>query len=88
MRRAKQTPISSIKEIAEKARVSIGTVDRVLHNRKGVSKETKAKIQRIVTATGYTPNIYARNLSLAKTYRFGVLMHEIWGHHGMHHHND
>ena len=74
MRRAKQTPITSIKEIAEKARVSIGTVDRVLHNRKGVSKETKAKIQRIVTATGYTPNIYARNLSLAKTYRFGVLM--------------
>ncbi|MGA2623699.1 MAG: substrate-binding domain-containing protein [Bacteroidota bacterium] len=70
----KRATSPSIKLIAAKALVSIGTVDRVLHNRKGVSEKTRVKIQRIVSALGYTPNIYARNLSLAKTYHFGVLM--------------
>ena len=33
-----------IKDIAEKAKVSIGTVDRVLHNRGEVADSTKKKI--------------------------------------------
>ncbi|MFA5588430.1 MAG: helix-turn-helix domain-containing protein, partial [Mariniphaga sp.] len=33
-----------IKDIAEKANVSIGTVDRVLHNRGEVAESTKKKI--------------------------------------------
>ena len=64
----------TIKEIAKRAGVSIGTVDRVLHNRGDVSKTTERKIRRFVAALRYEPNPYARQLSLSKTFRFGVIM--------------
>lgn len=66
--------MESIKDIARKAKVSIGTVDRVLHDRGRVSETTRARVQGIITQAGYRPNIYARNLSLAKTFEFGVIM--------------
>ncbi len=61
-------------EIARLAGVSIGTVDRVVHNRGRVSEETKKRVQRIIEETGYRPNIFASRLSRSKLYRFGVLM--------------
>lgn len=66
--------MTSIREIASRARVSIGTVDRVLHKRGRVSAKTRDRVERIVRELDYRPNIYARNLSLAKVYRFAVLM--------------
>lgn len=35
---------STIKEVAERAGVSIGTIDRVLHNRVWVSVSSKKKV--------------------------------------------
>ena len=70
----RRPPIATIKKIAGLAGVSIGTVDRVLHQRGRVSPETEAKIRRIVKDLKYKPNVFARNLKLAKTFVFGVLM--------------
>jgi LacI family transcriptional regulator len=64
----------TVKEIARLAGVSIGTIDRVLHDRGGVSAETKAKIDGIVASLGYEPNLLARQLSLGKTYTFRVVL--------------
>ena len=64
----------TIKEIAKKARVSIGTVDRVLHQRGRVSQATTDRIQKIIKDSGYQPNIMARSLSLKKTIMIAVLM--------------
>lgn len=64
----------TIKEIAGQAGLSIGTVDRVLHGRGRVSKETEEKIKAIIRKTGYKTNIHARNLSLKTTHNFGVIM--------------
>jgi LacI family transcriptional regulator len=66
--------LPSIKDIAARAHVSIGTVDRVLHNRGRVSAETKARVERIIRNVGYRPNIHARNLSLDRAFRFGILI--------------
>lgn len=66
--------MTSIKDIAERANVSIGTVDRVMHNRGRVSDATKSRVLRIVEELGYRPNIFARNLSLDRVFRFAVLM--------------
>jgi len=66
----------TIKEIAEKANVSIGTVDRVIHNRGKVSEEKERLIRKIMEEENYKPNIFARNLKLAKTYIIGVLIPE------------
>lgn len=35
-----------IKDIAEKSGVSVGTVDRVLHNRPNVSKTAREKVEK------------------------------------------
>ncbi len=64
----------TIKKIAQRAGVSIGTVDRVLHGRAGVAPGTRRKILRIVEELGYKPNFFARNLRLARSYVFGVMM--------------
>jgi Transcriptional regulators len=64
----------TVKEIARLAGVSIGTVDRVLHDRGGVSLETKGRIDEIIAELGYEPNILARQLSLNKAYTFRVVL--------------
>jgi len=64
----------SIHDIARAARTSIGTVDRVLHSRGRVSETTRARVMAVVRRLGYKPNIYARNLSLGRSFTFGVLM--------------
>ena len=50
-------------DIADLADVSIGTVDRVLHNRGRVSEETKAKVLKIASELGYERNIHASILA-------------------------
>jgi LacI family transcriptional regulator len=72
--RSSRTGSVSIKEIARLSGVSIGTVDRVVHNRGRVLEETARKIRRIIEETGYRPNIFASRLSRARLYRFGVMI--------------
>ncbi|PKQ65058.1 hypothetical protein BZG02_04290 [Labilibaculum filiforme] len=63
-----------IKDIAEQAGVSVGTVDRVLHNRGEVAEETKTKILEIAKANNYQPNLIARALTSKKRCVFASLL--------------
>ncbi|ULQ52731.1 LacI family DNA-binding transcriptional regulator [Flavihumibacter fluvii] len=63
-----------VKEIARRANVSIGTVDRVLHNRSGVSEKTRNKINQIIAELNYQPNILARRLASRNVLQFAVLI--------------
>ena len=63
-----------IKDIAEQAGVSVGTVDRVLHNRGEVAEETKKKILEIAKANNYQPNLIARALTSKKQCIFATLL--------------
>lgn len=69
-------PKIRIKDIAEHANVSVGTVDRVLHNRGGVSKGKLEKVMSIIDELGYTPNILAKSLASKKVTRIAVLIPE------------
>lgn len=64
----------TVTEIAKRAGVSIGTVDRVLHNRGRVSDETREKIQNIINDSGYQPNPLARHLKKNLKYKIGVFI--------------
>lgn len=68
-----------IKDIAEKAGVSVGTVDRVLHGRVNVSKASLEKVQKVLDEIDYVPNHYASALASNKTYKFAAIipMHEV-----------
>lgn len=63
-----------IKDIAVKARVSTGTVDRVIHNRGGVSLKVKERVLKIIKDTNYEPNYSARALGTKKTYIIAALI--------------
>lgn len=63
-----------IKDIAEKAEVSTGTVDRVLHNRGRVSEKVKEKVLRIAKELNYEPNMLARALVSKRDYRIATLI--------------
>jgi LacI family transcriptional regulator len=68
------TKRATVKEIARLAGVSIGTVDRVLHDRGEVSADTKAKIHAIKAKLGYEPNILARQLARNRVYTFRAIL--------------
>lgn len=62
-----------IVDIAKRAGVSTGTVDRVLHDRGEVSSKTKDKILKIIEESGYKPNIIASSLAQKKSCSYRVL---------------
>ncbi len=67
----------TIVEIAKRAGVSIGTVDRVVHGRGHVSEEKERRIREIIEAAGYQANPLARHLKRGETFRIGVLLPEL-----------
>ena len=64
----------TIKEIAEIANVSVGTVDRVIHGRDGVSNKTRKRVQHILEENKFKINSIARSLAMKKKYNLSVLM--------------
>lgn len=63
-----------IKDIAEKAGVSVGTVDRVLHKRSNVSKKAAEKVKKVLEEIHYKPNMYASALAYNKQYLFYLII--------------
>ncbi|XMO85409.1 substrate-binding domain-containing protein [Algibacter sp. AS12] len=66
----------TIKDIAKEAKVSEGTVDRVLHNRGGVSKKTEAKIKKILKHHDFSVNPIASALAMKNKYFIATLIPE------------
>jgi len=66
-----------IKDIAEIAKVSVGTVDRVIHNRPEVSSSTREKIQKLLQDFNYKPDIAARSLALKREIHLAVVMPKV-----------
>jgi LacI family transcriptional regulator len=63
----------TIKDVARAAGVSTQTVSRVLNKRPNVADETRARVERIIADLGYSPNVFARNLSRGRSYAIGAI---------------
>lgn len=75
----KDEGLSGVKEIARRANVSIGTVDRVLHSRNGVAPKTRERVLAVIREMDYKPNLLARRLASKKVIRLVVLMPSVSG---------
>ncbi len=64
----------TIKDIAQLAGVSIGTVDRVIHNRGEVSEKTREKILKITQVLNFQPDVLASALASKKNLKFAIVM--------------
>ncbi len=63
-----------IKKIAEKLGISIGTVDRALHDRPGIHPDTKKRVMAAAAELGYRPNLAARFLKSGKGLTIAVCL--------------
>lgn len=64
----------TIKDIAKEAQVSEGTIDRVLHNRGGVSKKTEAKVRLILKKYNFKVNPVASALATKTKFKIATLI--------------
>jgi LacI family transcriptional regulator len=67
----------TLKDVALAAGVSIGTVDRALHDRGRINPEIRAKVLRKVKELGYTTNSIARTLVRNKKTAIALIMPDI-----------
>ncbi|MDR1613651.1 MAG: LacI family transcriptional regulator [Planctomycetota bacterium] len=69
--------MTSIKDVARLAGVSIATVSRAVNNLDVVSGETRRRIQWAVDRLGYSPNLAARSLKRRSAKLLGLLVPDI-----------
>ena len=62
-----------IKDIAEMAGVSAGTVDRVLHGRGKVSPSALKAVEKVLEKVNYNPNIYLSAISIRKSIKIAFV---------------
>ena len=70
---------ATIRDVAQRAQLSVATVSRVLNGFENVSEEAREKINAAVKELGYVPHAGARSLSLARTNAIGVVLPALHG---------
>ncbi len=65
---------TTIRDVAKRAGVGVGTVSRVLNNSPSVSEATRQKVQTAIASLNFIPSQAARRLSQGKTMAIGVVV--------------
>ena len=71
--------LSTIRDVARLAGVSIGTASKALNANGRLSAETRAKVLRIAQAIDYRPNTLAQSLHRARSMTVGILSTDSFG---------
>ena len=64
----------TIKEVAIRSGVGIGTVSRVINNSPQISEETRAKVLKAIEELHYVPNIAGKRLSQNRSNVLAVIV--------------
>jgi len=70
---------ATIRDVAERAEVSVASVSRVLTGAGPVTEATRKKVMEAVEALQYVPHSGARSLSTSKTQTIGVILPDLYG---------
>lgn len=66
--------MTTIRDIAKLANVSVATVSRIINNSGKVSKATRKKVNQIINETNYHPNQVARTLYQKRSKMIGIII--------------
>ncbi|MFI5770292.1 LacI family DNA-binding transcriptional regulator [Streptomyces sp. NPDC051658] len=69
--------MTSIKDVAAQAGVSVATVSRVLNSHPSVSPDARTRVLAAVDALGYRPNAVARSLRTDQTRTLGLVISDV-----------
>ncbi|MCH4167962.1 MAG: LacI family DNA-binding transcriptional regulator [Streptococcaceae bacterium] len=67
----------TMKEVAKKAGVGVGTVSRVLNNG-SVKASTRQKVEKVIEELDYQPDFYARGLKTNQTFSVALILPSVW----------
>lgn len=65
--------MATIKDIAQKAGVSVSTASRALNHNPRISEKTRQRIATIAKELGYQPNYNAQNLTRGESNMVGII---------------
>ncbi len=65
--------ITTLRDVAREANLSVTAVSRVLNGKDGVSQETAERVRQIAQRMNYSPNVIAKSLRLNVTKTIGVI---------------
>ncbi len=74
---AADTRMSTLRDVAKRARVSPMTVSRVANGASGVRPETRRRVEKAIADLGFIPNGVARGLKSSKTGSLGLIVPDI-----------
>jgi LacI family transcriptional regulator len=69
----------TIRDVAARAGVSIGTASKALNGQGKLRSETRARVAAAATELGFSPNMLARGLLGGRTYTVGVITTDSFG---------
>lgn len=70
----RRCPIVTMREVAERAGVSVTTVSHVINNSRPVNQHTRDRVEEAMRTLGYQPNVLARSLRRGVTHTIGIIL--------------
>jgi LacI family transcriptional regulator len=67
----------TIRDVARKAGVSVGTASRVLNDKQTVRSDIRVRVQQAIDELGYRPNAVAQSMRRQSTHMVGCIIREI-----------
>ncbi|MTB58891.1 LacI family DNA-binding transcriptional regulator [Streptococcus uberis] len=68
----------TMKDVAKRAGVSVGTVSRVINQESGIKKVTLEKVTKAIAELNYVPDNYARGMKTNRTETVALIVPTIW----------
>lgn len=68
----------TMKDVAQRAGVSVGTVSRVINQEQGIKTTTLQKVQQAIEELDYIPDVYARGMKTSRTETVALILPTIW----------
>jgi LacI family transcriptional regulator, galactose operon repressor len=67
----------TIKDVARKARVSLGTASRVINGNRSVRDEIRGRVEQAIVELGYRPDAVAQSMRRGATRTIGIVIRDI-----------
>lgn len=77
--RAPAAKAATIRDVAERAQVSVASVSRVLNGSSAITEGTRQRVLEAVETLRYVPHVGARSLSTSRTDTIGVILPDLFG---------
>ena len=70
--------MATMKDVAQRAGVSLGTVSRVINHAQGIKPMTLEKVEKAIEELHYVPDEYARGLKTQSSRTVALILPSIW----------